>query len=63
VVTINYGHHRIRLSRVCPSAVYTGMFTRPIDNEFEFVLRTASDYDNWLAGTRRRLLRMRTVPV
>jgi hypothetical protein len=39
------------------------MFTRPIDDEFEFVLRKASDYDNWLAGTRRRLLRMRTVPV
>ena len=33
VVTLNYGHRGIRVSCLCPNAVYTGMFGRPLDDE------------------------------
>jgi NAD(P)-dependent dehydrogenase (short-subunit alcohol dehydrogenase family) len=98
-VTLNYGHRGIRVSCLCPNAVYTGMFGRPRDDRSgqppedlpvgeilmpedvagqvvaamdeerflilpharvgESFLRKAADYDSWLAGTRRRVLRMR----
>ncbi len=98
-LALSYGHRGIRVSCLCPNAVYTGMFGRPLgdttslppegtpigdillpeevarmvveamDNEQflilphprvgESFLRKATDYDQWLAGTRRRLLRMR----
>jgi NAD(P)-dependent dehydrogenase (short-subunit alcohol dehydrogenase family) len=97
-LTLNYGHHGVRVSCLCPNAVYTGMFgralgdttSRPPDGSpigdillpedvagmvvdgmdaerflilphprvGESFLRKATDYDHWLAGTRRRLLRM-----
>jgi NAD(P)-dependent dehydrogenase (short-subunit alcohol dehydrogenase family) len=103
-VSLNYGHRGVRVSCLCPNAVYTGMFGRPIDDDSttppdddalgeilmpedvaatvleamatteqflilpharvgESFLRKASDYDSWLDGTRRRLVRMGTVPV
>jgi NAD(P)-dependent dehydrogenase (short-subunit alcohol dehydrogenase family) len=98
-LTLNYGHQGVRVSCLCPNAVYTGMFGRPLgdttshppedspigdillpedvaelvveamdDERFlilphprvgESFLRKATDYDQWLAGTRRRLIRMR----
>jgi NAD(P)-dependent dehydrogenase (short-subunit alcohol dehydrogenase family) len=98
-VTLNYGDRGIRVSCLCPNAVYTGMFGRPRDDRSsrppedlpvgeilmpedvarqvvaamdderflilpharvgESFLRKATDYDGWLAGTRRRLLRLR----
>ena len=32
-LTLNYGHRGIRVSCLCPNAVYTGMFGRPHDDE------------------------------
>lgn len=32
-LTLNYGHRGIRVSCLCPNAVYTGMFGRPLDDE------------------------------
>ena len=32
-VTLNYGHRGVRVSCLCPNAVYTGMFGRPISDE------------------------------
>jgi NAD(P)-dependent dehydrogenase (short-subunit alcohol dehydrogenase family) len=32
-LTLNYGHQGIRVSCLCPNAVYTGMFGRPLDDE------------------------------
>ena len=32
-LTLNYGHQGIRVSCLCPNAVYTGMFGRPPDDE------------------------------
>ena len=32
-LALNYGHHGIRVSCLCPNAVYTGMFGRPLDDE------------------------------
>jgi NAD(P)-dependent dehydrogenase (short-subunit alcohol dehydrogenase family) len=32
-LTLNYGHRGVRVSCLCPNAVYTGMFGRPIDDE------------------------------
>lgn len=32
-LTLNYGHLGIRVSCLCPNAVYTGMFGRPRDDE------------------------------
>jgi NAD(P)-dependent dehydrogenase (short-subunit alcohol dehydrogenase family) len=99
-LTLNYGHLGVRVSCLCPNAVYTGMFGRALDDESsrppdnsvlgevlmpddvagtvleamtgderflilphprvaESFLRKATDYDRWLDGTRRRLLRMR----
>ena len=98
-LTLNYGDQGIRVSCLCPNAVYTGMFGRalgdttsrpPEDSPIgdillpedvaslvveamdaeqflilphprvgESFLRKATDYDQWLAGTRRRLVRMR----
>jgi NAD(P)-dependent dehydrogenase (short-subunit alcohol dehydrogenase family) len=98
-LTLNYGHLGLRVSCLCPNAVYTGMFGRALDDESsrppentpigdvlmpedvaatvldamaderflilphprvgESFLRKATDYDHWLQGTRRRLLRMR----
>ena len=100
-LTLNFGHLGIKVSCLCPNAVYTGMFgatpdqidadppegtpigevLRAIDvadavldamAEERFLIlphprvgesfaRKASDYDRWLAGTRRRLLRMRGI--
>jgi NAD(P)-dependent dehydrogenase (short-subunit alcohol dehydrogenase family) len=31
-LTLNYGHRGIRVSCLCPNAVYTGMFGRPLDD-------------------------------
>jgi NAD(P)-dependent dehydrogenase (short-subunit alcohol dehydrogenase family) len=101
-LTLNYGHRGVRVSCLCPNAVYTGMMGRAIDDETaappldgslgevlmpedvavqvldamdeerflilphqrvgDSFLRKATDYDGWLAGTRRRLLRMGTTP-
>jgi NAD(P)-dependent dehydrogenase (short-subunit alcohol dehydrogenase family) len=101
-LTLNYGDRGVRVSCLCPNAVYTGMTGRAIDDETsappqdsalgeiltpedvaaqvldamdeerflilpharveESFLRKATDYDGWLAGTRRRLLRMGTTP-
>jgi NAD(P)-dependent dehydrogenase (short-subunit alcohol dehydrogenase family) len=101
-LSLNYGHRGVRVSCLCPNAVYTGMFGRPIDDESsappedgtlgevlrpehvaahvvaamaderflilphprvgESFRRKAADYDAWLDGTRRRLLRMGSVP-
>ena len=98
-LTLNHGHEGLRVSCLCPNAVYTGMFGRPLDDDSsapppglqlgevlmpedvantvveamdaeqflvlphprvgESFLRKATDYDKWLEGTRRRLLRMR----
>jgi NAD(P)-dependent dehydrogenase (short-subunit alcohol dehydrogenase family) len=97
-LSLNYGHLGVRVSCLCPNAVYTGMMGRPLDDEGtsppdlglgdvlmpedvasaviegmdderflilphprvgESFLRKAGDYDRWLDGTRRRLLRMR----
>jgi NAD(P)-dependent dehydrogenase (short-subunit alcohol dehydrogenase family) len=99
-LSLNYGHLGVRVSCLCPNAVYTGMMGRPLDDEGrsappddlglgevlmpeqvadivleamdderflilphprvgESFLRKATDYDQWLDGTRRRLLRMR----
>lgn len=98
-LSLNYDHLGIRVSCLCPNAVYTGMFGRPLGDTTsrppedspigdillpedvatsvveamdaerflilphprvgESFLRKATDYDKWLAGTRRRLLRMR----
>ena len=100
-LTLNFGHLGIKVSCLCPNAVYTGMFgatpdqidadppegtpigavLRAIDvadavldaiAEERFLIlphprvgesfaRKANDYDRWLAGTRRRLLRMRGI--
>jgi len=100
-LTLNYGHLGIRVSCLCPNAVYTGMFGATPDEidaappeglpigdilravdvadqvidamaEERFLVlphprvaesfaRKANDYDGWLAGTRRRLLRMRGI--
>jgi len=100
-LTLNYGHRGVRVSCLCPNAVYTGMFGRPIDDESgtppedgalgevlmpedvasdviaglaaeQFLIlphprvgesfrRKAADYDAWLDGTRRRLLRTGSV--
>ncbi len=97
-LTLNYGHRGIRVSCLCPNAVYTGMFGRALGDTTsrppeaspigdillpedvagmvveamdaerflilphprvgESFLRKATDYDQWLAGTRRRLLRL-----
>jgi NAD(P)-dependent dehydrogenase (short-subunit alcohol dehydrogenase family) len=98
-LTLNHGHQGLRVSCLCPNAVYTGMFGRtPQDEEAPvpdmgsvgelltpedvadtviaamtgdepFLIlphervrdsfrRKGEDYDAWLAGTRRRLLRM-----
>ncbi len=32
-LTLNYGHRGIRVSCLCPNAVYTGMFGRPLGDE------------------------------
>ena len=32
-LALNYGHRGIRVSCLCPNAVYTGMFGRPLDDE------------------------------
>jgi len=32
-LALNYGHRGIRVSCLCPNAVYTGMFGRPRDDE------------------------------
>jgi NAD(P)-dependent dehydrogenase (short-subunit alcohol dehydrogenase family) len=32
-LALNYGHQGIRVSCLCPNAVYTGMFGRPLDDE------------------------------
>jgi NAD(P)-dependent dehydrogenase (short-subunit alcohol dehydrogenase family) len=32
-LALNYHHHGIRVSCLCPNAVYTGMFGRPLDDE------------------------------
>jgi NAD(P)-dependent dehydrogenase (short-subunit alcohol dehydrogenase family) len=32
-LTLNYGHLGIRVSCLCPNAVYTGMFGRPLDDQ------------------------------
>jgi NAD(P)-dependent dehydrogenase (short-subunit alcohol dehydrogenase family) len=32
-LTLNYGHRGIRVSCLCPNAVYTGMFGRPLDDQ------------------------------
>ncbi len=32
-LTLNYGHRGVRVSCLCPNAVYTGMFGRPLDDE------------------------------
>jgi NAD(P)-dependent dehydrogenase (short-subunit alcohol dehydrogenase family) len=102
-LSLNYGDRGIRITCLCPNAVYTGMFGRsPDDTSTEppsgellgevlmpeevakqvldamtgdepflvlpharvadSFLRKATDYDEWLAGTRRRLLRMGTTP-
>ncbi|MDO8361685.1 MAG: SDR family NAD(P)-dependent oxidoreductase [Actinomycetota bacterium] len=99
-MTLNYGHLGIRVSCLCPNAVYTGMFglepgdisseppqasalgevlkasdvaaftiaamqttepflVLPHARVADSFLRKATDYDEWIAGTRRRLLRMR----
>jgi NAD(P)-dependent dehydrogenase (short-subunit alcohol dehydrogenase family) len=99
-LALNYGHLGITVTCLCPNAVYTGMFGRPLDDDGatgppegtpigeilmpedvavmvleameegrflvlphprvgESFLRKAGDYDGWIAGTRRRLLRMR----
>src|SRR6185437_651935 len=97
-LSLNYGHQGIRVSCLCPNAVYTGMFGRALGDTTsrppeaspigdillpedvaemvveamdaerflilphprvgESFLRKATDYDQWLAGTRRRLLRL-----
>jgi NAD(P)-dependent dehydrogenase (short-subunit alcohol dehydrogenase family) len=31
-LTLNYGHRGVRVTCLCPNAVYTGMFKRPIDD-------------------------------
>ena len=99
-LTLNHGHQGIRVSCLCPNAVYTGMFgldagditsepgetgalgevlkstdvanftidammttepflVLPHARVAESFLRKATNYDEWIAGTRRRLLRMR----
>jgi NAD(P)-dependent dehydrogenase (short-subunit alcohol dehydrogenase family) len=99
-LALNHGHQGLRVSCLCPNAVYTGMFGRTPQDEDSTVpdlgplgdvlspedvadtvvaamtgeepflilphgrvlnsfQRKAEDYDAWLAGTRRRLLRMR----
>jgi NAD(P)-dependent dehydrogenase (short-subunit alcohol dehydrogenase family) len=98
-LALNYGPLGIRVSCLCPNAVYTGMLGRALDDEEtrapeghvlgeimmpeevaktvlaamkaekflilpharvgESFLRKATDYDNWIAGTQRRLQRMR----
>ena len=99
-VTLNYGHLGVRVSCLCPNAVYTGMFgleagdisstppdmgalgevmkssdvanftidammttepflVLPHTRVADSFLRKATNYDEWIAGTRRRLLKMR----
>jgi NAD(P)-dependent dehydrogenase (short-subunit alcohol dehydrogenase family) len=64
-LALNYGHRGIRVSCLCPNAVYTGMFGRPPGDEAtappdgDSFLRKATDYDAWLSRTRDRLHRMR----
>jgi NAD(P)-dependent dehydrogenase (short-subunit alcohol dehydrogenase family) len=99
-LTLNHGHQGLRVSCLCPNAVYTGMFGRtprdedtpppdlgavgevlapdsvadttvaamtgdepflilPHERVRDSFRRKGEDYDGWLAGTRRRLLRMR----
>jgi len=98
-LTLQYGHRGLRVSCLCPNAVYTPMFGAPVDDLLaeppagvgfgeilrplevaDFVIdamaderflilphprvgesfaRKGADYDLWLEGTRRRLLKGR----